>query len=470
MKSIPLIILIASCQVAFSQSHNDGEINFTSSDSVLENGFKWARLQAMRYVRRGNDPVGHWYEAALPEREAFCMRDVAHQLSGANLLGLSDINKNLLAHFVKSISASRDWCGYWEIDKFNRPAPVDYRSDDDFWYNLPGNFDILNACFRQYQWTGDTTFLYDKAFVNFYSRTCNDYVNRWDTDSDGIMEGTRSVEKHDRGIGSYDESLTGITGNDLIAAQFIGYSSYSAILRVTGNELDAGFYIDRSKKLRDEFDKRWWDGENQSYHHFLTKDGWLHNDVMQLFLLRWDFIPSNRIQPVLKSILVQEGKLNVEMRSYFAREMFRYGDAAEARRLLKSTIDPTLERREYPEVSFGALEAYAEGLMGIDVRMDSHSVRTLSRVKSDENAKLENIPLVDGTFSIEHHGQHESIFVNNTSREILWWACVTGKAKRMFINGKSAKTQELLDAGQRIVTYAVVKIPRGKSCRVKVMP
>jgi len=31
--------------------------------------------------------VGYWYEAALPGREAFCMRDVSHQSIGAETLG-----------------------------------------------------------------------------------------------------------------------------------------------------------------------------------------------------------------------------------------------------------------------------------------------------------------------------------------------------------------------------------------------
>ncbi|MFA6126609.1 MAG: hypothetical protein WC699_04845 [Bacteroidales bacterium] len=34
-----------------------------------------------------DDPVGPWYEAAEPGREAFCMRDVSHQSMGAHALG-----------------------------------------------------------------------------------------------------------------------------------------------------------------------------------------------------------------------------------------------------------------------------------------------------------------------------------------------------------------------------------------------
>jgi hypothetical protein len=76
--------------LAATSPGQDGKITFTSDDPVLVKGFDWAKRQAMVYVHRGNDPVGHWYEAALPGRSAFCMRDVSHQLVGAQMLGLAE--------------------------------------------------------------------------------------------------------------------------------------------------------------------------------------------------------------------------------------------------------------------------------------------------------------------------------------------------------------------------------------------
>jgi hypothetical protein len=132
----PISSVLFALVFAMTGQCQDGKITFTSDDAALVKGFEWARKQAMAYVNRGNDPVGHWFEAALPGRSAFCMRDVSHQLVGAQMLGLADINKNLLTKFVSAVAESRDWCGYWEIDKWNRPAPVDYKNDQDFWYNL----------------------------------------------------------------------------------------------------------------------------------------------------------------------------------------------------------------------------------------------------------------------------------------------------------------------------------------------
>jgi hypothetical protein len=84
-------------------------LNFTSDDAELAAGFTWAKAQALEYVFRG-DPVGDWYEAALPGRAAFCMRDVSHQAAGAHMLGLAAYTRNMLHRFAENISSQRDWC------------------------------------------------------------------------------------------------------------------------------------------------------------------------------------------------------------------------------------------------------------------------------------------------------------------------------------------------------------------------
>ncbi|MEN8226481.1 MAG: hypothetical protein ABFS05_14090 [Bacteroidota bacterium] len=61
-------------------------VNFTCSDSTLQHAFEWAKATALSYVRE-DTIVGLWYEAALPGRDAFCMRDVSHQ---GRKLGFTD--------------------------------------------------------------------------------------------------------------------------------------------------------------------------------------------------------------------------------------------------------------------------------------------------------------------------------------------------------------------------------------------
>lgn len=43
-----------------------GTITFKSSIQKLNQGFEWAKAQALSYVREDENGAGKWYEAALP--------------------------------------------------------------------------------------------------------------------------------------------------------------------------------------------------------------------------------------------------------------------------------------------------------------------------------------------------------------------------------------------------------------------
>ena len=124
------IIICLGTLIHISAYSQPGEITFTCSDTVLESSFNWAKQKALSYAHSG-DPVGLWYEAALPGREAFCMRDVSHQSIGAAMLGLQDHNRNMFEKFALGISESKDYCSFWEINRYDKPAPVDYKTDGD---------------------------------------------------------------------------------------------------------------------------------------------------------------------------------------------------------------------------------------------------------------------------------------------------------------------------------------------------
>src|SRR6266404_613085 len=224
-----------------------GFLDLDTSDANLAAAFVWVRRQALAYAFSG-DPVGDWYEAALPGRQAFCMRDVSHQSMGAHALGLGRYTRNMLGKFAENISEAKDWCSYWEINRENHSAPVDYHDDADFWYNLPANFDVLDACHRMYMWSGDRAYLSDRTFLNFYKRTVHDYVQRWDLGLDRIMTRSRIMNvrgrvdaanrfKRNRGIPSYEESDQNfVVAVDKVAVQYAGYLAYGRLEALLGNE------------------------------------------------------------------------------------------------------------------------------------------------------------------------------------------------------------------------------------------
>ncbi len=223
-----------AAQDAHEGEPQEGAIEFASSDAKLVEGFRWAKPQALAYART-DGTIGPWYEASLPGRDAFCMRDVSHQSTGAQFLGLGPRTLNMLRRFAANISASKKWCSWWEITKNNQPAPVDYNNDHDFWYDLPANFDVLDACYRQWLWTRDSGYL-DEVFLNYYRHTVTDYVQAWDHDHDGLLEHLRSYGH--MGIATYDEDLADeiLVGSDLIAAQYAAFRDYATIERAK-NEL-----------------------------------------------------------------------------------------------------------------------------------------------------------------------------------------------------------------------------------------
>ena len=188
------IVITFSCTSERS-SQEVGGLQFESSDPALNEAFDWAKNKALSYVRDGSDPVGLWYEAALPGRNAFCMRDVSHQSLGAAMLGLTEHNRNMFRKFAENISESKDWCSFWEINKYDNPAPVDYENENDFWYNLPANFDVIYNCYRQFLWTGDSTYINDTVFINFYERSLNEFVSRWQIKAEAIGKRDRMINQ-----------------------------------------------------------------------------------------------------------------------------------------------------------------------------------------------------------------------------------------------------------------------------------
>ncbi|WP_315823944.1 hypothetical protein [Paraflavitalea speifideaquila] len=101
---IVVVIFLWANYIACAQAK---PIEFTSSDTALQIAFTNARQMAIHYRQSPADPVGPWYEAALPTRRAFCIRDVSHQCLAAEALGMRDENKNMLLHFVSNISEKK---------------------------------------------------------------------------------------------------------------------------------------------------------------------------------------------------------------------------------------------------------------------------------------------------------------------------------------------------------------------------
>jgi hypothetical protein len=408
-----------------------------TSDQALRDGWRWAVGQALQYVRHG-DPVGDWFEAALPGRNGFCMRDTAHQSTGAQVLGLRGETKNMLRRFAENISASRDWCSFWEISGDNLPVIDDYRSDQDFWYNLPANFDILDCCWRQYLWTGDTDYIQGPVFLNFYEHTVTDYVSQWDMDGDGLLENRR--EYGIRGIGSYEEAIGGIrTGGDLAAAQAAAYEAYSHIQQQRSFFPDAKLYFEKANQIRLQYNRSWWNSQANTFYSILQHDGHFStqinfniNNMALYFGLVQD---SARIRHDINDLERRFAKINVEAQSYFPEVAFRFGYPEIAYKALTTLMHPELNRREYPEIAYSVVGAIVTGLMGITGDATQNLITSKGQLTGEtEWITVTHLPILQNQISVTHQENQLTTLHNEQGPDLVWTARFVGTTDYLMVD------------------------------------
>jgi hypothetical protein len=469
-----------------SEAAGGGGITLKTSDSRLAAAFEWARGQALAFAFSG-DPVGDWYEAALPGRQAFCMRDTAHQCMGAHMLGLASYTHNMLRKFAENISESKDWCSYWEINRENVPAPVDFLDDAHFWFNLPANFDVLDACYRMYIWTGDQTYLTDPVFLNFYRRTVHEYVARWDLGLDGIMtrqrvlnvrgrpDATNRFQKN-RGIPSYDESDPNfVVSIDQLAAQYAGYLAYARFERLKGNRSEAEEFSMRARDVKALVNREWWDAGASDYHTRVNLEHRLEGHGLNLALLYYGvaeegFKSASVLNGLLKTIADRKA-IGIEGQSHFPEILYRYGKAEAAYDQILDLTRNGKDRREYPEVSYAVIGAIATGLMGLDLEaarpekapVDSMyvdgTIQTLPRLTAATQwAELDHVPVRANELQIRHDGLAKTTVSNSKGPSFIWRACFPGSFGALAVDGKTVAARHAETVGTQTISCTTVDV------------
>lgn len=488
-KALCLVPFLMSASMRGETRDAQSELEFDSSDAQLATAFRWAKQEAMSYVFDG-DPVDPWYEAALPGRHAFCMRDTSHQADGAQALGLARYNHNMLRKFAENIAASRDWCSYWEIDRLNRPAPVDYKSDAEFWYNLPANFDVLDACYRMYLWTGDTSYIEDPVFLNFYDRTMTDYIARWQLSPERVMQRTSNIETPPffRGDPTYEESSRdNLVGIDLLATQYAAYRAYAAIQAIRGARQAAEQSLENAAKMKSLINTTWWNAAGGYFYAFFNKQHEFIGRAGADVLYRDAAEAGPKTASALRTLLATmktEPVSAVEAKSHYAEILYRYGDAEAARAQILDLTGEGRERREYPEVSYSVMGAMTMGLMGVRVeptqppakitagRHLAVVVETMPRLTAATGwAELRNLPVQGSVIHVRHEGERSTKLTNKGTKSLVWRATFPGSFAALMAGGRRLKAQVRSESPEdqgRVSTAAEVTVAAGESVEVKV--
>lgn len=453
------------------KEQEDRTLVFTSSDKDMERTFAWARRMALSYAHDGSDPVGFWYEAALPGRNAFCMRDVSHQTIGAEVLGLAPHNFNMMQKFAENISEAKDWCTYWEIDKNNQPCSADYVDDANFWYNLNANFDVIFACWRLYEWTGDRCYLEDGTLTRFYELSLNEYVQRWMLEPENLLKRpygmnakseTTASYKGVRGLPSYVETYPGLTNSsDLIASMYGGFTAYSMMLREVEEFSLAEHYASLAEAYRSHLETEWWNDDINAYHNFWTESNGFADGEGITYMLWFNAAQQpERIRGTIEKMMSRTN-WNMENISHFPLLWYRYGYKDEAYRILQTVS--SMNRSDYPEVSYGIIEGIISGVMGIQPSASRHKVITLPKLNKDgAYMEIDNLPILQGYISVCHEGNQSTTFVNNTTQELIWEAAFEGETDYISVNGELCKAKKRTDVMGNRISFIEVSVKIGE--------
>ena len=456
------------------------DFQFHSSNAQLNQSFIWAKQQALDYVRPPSSPIGEWYEAALPGRNAFCMRDVSHQTTGAAALGLFAANRNMLGRFADAVSASRNWAGYWEIDGEGKPSPADYVSDKDFWYNLPANFDVLDAIVRMWRWTGDNSYRDDPRIQSFFRETMTDYINQWQLSPDKILKRPRianqSLSKgkfvNSRGIPSYSEGPKDfIFGTDLLAAEYRAMRVYQQIA-VSQKDKELAAHLQKmAGEIQHILETVGWSSAHGHFNGVIRKNltGFDSGDTTALY---FDAVKNpTHIQGALDYISAPSywKKINIEAETYIPRVLFRYGRPAAAYQVLFDLSSPEKHRREYPEVSYAVIAAIVSGAMGVEPSQagEDFDVKTLPQSETtNEQLAVSSLHIRGNLLDIESHGTTSASLNNREGKAIRWRAAFVGDANTLYVGGHSMQTVHGALPGGKHISWITVTVPPGGSVTV----
>jgi hypothetical protein len=471
-------MLLGFCSVAAAQQPaQSSALGFSSSISSLQQSFDWAKKQALAYSRPASGSMGPWYEAALPGRNAFCMRDVSHQTEGAAALGLYEANLNMLRLFAHSVAKPRDWAAYWEIDGEGHPSSADYLSDTDFWFNLPANFDVLDASARLWRWTGDDIYRNDPAFQSFFRITVSDYVRAWQLTPDTILTRPRIANQrqseghfvHSRGIPSYTEGSTDfIFGADLLASEYRALRSFEEIATTPQDRTLAQEVHSTAGDIAATLERVAW---SQTQHHYL---GTIRRDLTgsgsgdALVLYFGAAEDPAHVRSALDYISAPSywSHIGIEEESYLPLTLFRYGRSAAAYQVLADISSPHKERREYPEVSYSVIEAMVSGVMGLEPAHthDSFDVRTLSRLPGDtESATLSSLSIRKNRVDVTHTGRSSTRLKNVSGPALRWRATFAATVSTLQVNGRAVPARQTVLPGNQAISWADVTVPPGST-------
>jgi hypothetical protein len=258
-----------------------------------------------------------------------------------------------------------------------------------------------------------------------------------------------------------------LVGADLVAALAAAYSAYAAIAQIRGQSDAAAKYQAESERLKTWFNQKWWDAANNRFYRAMNQERDFvssHNEAVPE--IWFDVVePGPKIDSALRGLT---GK-NVEVRSYYPETAYRYERCDLGYSKLMELLDPSLPRREYPEVSYAAIGAIAEGMAGIRPDSRSRTVETFPRLTKETSwLTLSHVPVFDNEVEVHHTGRAETQFTNQAGPTLTWRAALPGAHPQLVVDGKSTRAERGQRRDGEPESHILVRVEPGQRRTVKV--
>ncbi|MCX4553615.1 hypothetical protein OG204_32925 [Streptomyces sp. NBC_01387] len=466
----------------------------SSSDPEIVEMFNWAKRKANSWVQQpgtngplnvdennsagtGTGTYGPSYWAGYAHRSGYYSRDMAHQLSGASVLGLHDANKAMLSAFAASATEEHGYYPAWSFNFDNKTKlSIDYHSPTSFVREVPATFELVEKANEAYRWSGDSAYVDDDILWDFYRHATKEFIELHDGGRpNGVAEGTgKGIFA---GAASYneagDEPLA--EAGDAIGAQYQAFRAMSALARSKGDGSLAEEFRKKADKLKSYFNSTWsGTGSGESMIRAYTTDGepvtgW-GKENSWFMPMKQIMEPGARTDAYLDYIDQQasgEGKPdNIEAISYLPDTFFAYEHSDTAWKWMRYVYDKRNDQHpvskqgpngDYPEVSYTLLGQTVEGLMGVEPDAPSKSLSTRSRMPSGMNwLQIKDIKVGGNTFTLRHDRASRSTLTNDTgSDSYTWEAQFPGKHPVIKIDGKKRAAHTKRVNGK---TYSYVRV------------
>ena len=481
-----VVLLVLSLLGTSGFAEEKSRLSIKTSHQKLGAAFDWAREKALSYVQTGksgvvdkherdssgtgNVPYIPCYWAGYTTRSAFYSRDFCHQASGAHLLGLQQENLAMLKAFAATSTADRKWFPLWALNFDGSPFKLDYRHDKFFVREVPAVFELVEQCYHQYLWTGESTYLNDPVLWNFCTKAVTDFVDLHDKRiPNSVAEGDGSGNIF-RGSATYNEiSSPLIEAGDGIACQYQALYSYSRLLSARGEHDRAKEFKTRADTLRSFFNHTWGVKENTAKYvrgydvkHQVLTDFGLENSWFMPMKFITDPSPKTDayLDFIAKSVESPPGKpSNLEAITYLPNVFFPYNRVDDAWKWMEYIIDQT--DKEYPEISFALISHVVEGLLGLETNAPEHSFLTVPRLPSEiTDVAVNHIPLGSQRIGIAHLGNSTSTATHVSGiKPLKWHACFYGEYPEIMVNGAKRPAEVRMIHGVKASSVIVELLP-----------